>query len=228
MPDSQSGSDPSAWRRSSCTKPDRYGRKTLRRPTAKRRPRELMRVSAVERPHAAWRCLGLVLVPLLAACATAFEAPPSPAAVQAVRVGPTVDQSGKLPLLRGDTVLGRLFRIRKITVGEALADDAGRFLRKRGFVVATTREASAAPVLRFEVRRWDEEPPSTPAVTVSVVPHSRGALDRRVSRLADSNAGCPDRIRGARSSRAVRGTRAARQLEDSTDSLRTGRFTVSP
>jgi hypothetical protein len=140
-----------------------------------------MRVSAVERPHAAWRCLGLVLVPLLAACATAFEAPPSPAAVQAVRVGPTVDQSGKLPLLRGDTVLGRLFRIRKITVGEALADDAGRFLRKRGFVVATTREASAAPVLRFEVRRWDEEPPSTPAVTVSVVarlvdPHTQEAL----------------------------------------------------
>jgi hypothetical protein len=92
-----------------------------------------------------------------------------------------VDQTGQALLLRGDTVLDRLFRVRKITVGEALADAARRFLRKRAFVVVTTREAGSAPVLRFEIRRWDEEQQSTPAVTVSVVarlvdPHTQDVL----------------------------------------------------
>jgi hypothetical protein len=105
----------------------------------------------------------------VAACATAVEPPAPPSAIQTVRVQPSVNHTGKELPLRGDLVLDRLFRIRRMPVGEALADHARHLLRKRGFVVLTTPQAGTEPALRFEIHRWDEEPQSTPAVTVSIV-----------------------------------------------------------
>lgn len=101
----------------------------------------------------------LMLAALVAAtaCTRSAPQPPPPTGLRTVSVAQPTNKTGQALLIRGDGgVLGELLEERKTTVPDALAAEARKQLKGRGFGV-TSAPSGTTPVLRMEVRRWQPD-----------------------------------------------------------------------